>query len=347
RNLADTIKETGKNDYIIIIRSTIVPTTARNGIIPLLKEILSNKKFSLCIVPEFLREGQALSDFMNPDKIVIGHVDERGKAFVEKVFDYFKEKVVFISTNLETAEMIKYTNNAFFSTLISFANEIANICEKIGGVDAYQVMNAMITDKRITTKIHDSNIIPYLTTYLIPGCGFGGSCFPKDVRALTQHAHSVGAQTPLLESVLRINDERPEKIVSLAESLLGNLKDKQISVLGLAFKPDTDDIRSSPAVEAIKLLKTKGAKLSAYDPKVNMESIQKAGIANVLLHSSLENCLKNSSLAILFTKWQEFEQIDSNLLDKYMKKPLIIDGRGFLDSRKFQKNTYFKIGYTE
>lgn len=345
-SLIEAIKNVKKNNYTIIIRSTVVPLTTRNKLLPLLKN-LNGLQITLCVVPEFLREGQALNDFMNPDKIVIGSTDESGEIFVKKIFDHFKDNVNFIITNPETAEMIKYTNNAFFSTLISFSNEIANISEKIHGVDAFQVMDALISDKRITIKTDNQKIVPYLSTYLLPGCGFGGSCFPKDVKALTQHAVSLGTKTPLLNAVLEINEERVMKITSLAEFLLGNLKGKQISILGLAFKPDTDDIRSSPAIEGIRMLQEKGANISAYDPKVNPESIIQIGINDVIFHENLEECLKNSVLAILFTKWPEFRTINGEFLSKHMINPIIIDGRGYLDRNQFQKKTYYKIGYAE
>ena len=140
------------------------------------------------MAPEFLREGNALDDFMHPDKIVIGSINEDTTLFVRNIFNYFKNKCEIIETNFESAELIKYTNNAFFSMLISFSNEIANVSEKILGVDPYMIMKALISDKRITTKIKDEEIIPSLQSYLIPGCGFGGSCFPKDVQALLDYA---------------------------------------------------------------------------------------------------------------------------------------------------------------
>ncbi|MGI0010002.1 MAG: UDP-glucose dehydrogenase family protein, partial [Nitrosopumilaceae archaeon] len=248
-SLAESIKKNKKNNYVVIVRSTILPQTTRNTILPILKSILSEGKFGLCVMPEFLREGEAISDFMNPDKIVIGHLNEESKEFAEMIFEHFRKSSHFITTNFETAEMIKYANNAFFSTLISFSNEIANVSERIRGIDAFQVMAALVSDKRITMTVNDKKVIPYLATYLLPGCGFGGSCFPKDVKALIQHALSINTNTPLLNAVLKINEERPQRIISLAELLLGSLKGKQISILGLAFKPDTDDIRSSPAIE--------------------------------------------------------------------------------------------------
>ena len=347
KNIVEAIKETNKIDYVIIIRSTIIPLTTKNKILPIINEIASSHNVGLAIVPEFLREGQAFSDFMNPDKIVIGSLNQQSDNFVKEIFFYFKNISEFISTNPQTAEMIKYANNAFFSTLISFSNEIANISEKVNDVDAFKVMNALISDKRITIKEKEKNIIPDLVSYLIPGCGFGGSCFPKDVNAITRFSAEQGGNTPLLDAVLKINDERPEKIIQLTQKLLGNIKDKKISIIGLSFKPDTDDMRSSPSLEIIKSLQKLGGKLSAYDPKISQEKLRENGIDNVEVSASLEDCLKNSEIAILLTKWSEFKDINENLIEKNMKEPRIIDGRGFLDSSKFSDKTYFKIGLTK
>ena len=340
------IRNGRKNKYVIIIRSTVIPGTTRKTILDLLKNILSNEEFRLAVVPEFLREGQALSDFMNPDKIVIGSFDEKTHDFVESIFYHFKNKARIIKTNPETAELIKYTNNAFFSMLISFANEIANISEKISGVDSFEVLKALVSDKRITTKLSGKDIIPELQSYLVPGCGFGGSCFPKDVRAIIQFASSTQVKTPLLESVMKINDDRPKRILDLAKSILGDLRDKKITILGLTFKPDTDDVRSSPALEAIRLLREIGAKIFAYDPILSKNNSKNKN-TDFMLSDSLEESLEGSDLAILFTKWPEFQIINSKLLKTHMNNPVIIDGRGYLNKNNFDKNSYFKIGHTE
>lgn len=345
--IAESINKNSKKNYVIIIRSTVIPTTTRKKILPLIKEVLGEQLFGLCVMPEFLREGQALTDFMNPDKIVIGSFDDYSQNFAEKIFEKFKTEANIITTNPETAEMIKYTNNAFFSTLISFSNEIANISEKITNVDSFEVLTALISDKRITSKFNKEKIIPELDKYLIPGCGFGGSCFPKDVKAILEYAESNKVKTPLLKAVLEINSERPNRIISLAESILHTLKGKRISVLGLTFKPNTDDIRSSPSLAAISLLKNKGAKIFGYDPMLSKNPNHENTIVDITLSNNIEECLENSDLAILFTKWPEFRSLDGKFLKKHMKNPVIIDGRGFLDQTKFEKNTYYKIGFVK
>lgn len=342
--VAEHLKKLQKKDYVIMIRSTIVPSSTNLHIVPMLDKILDTS-YGLCLIPEFLREGEAVSDFMNPDKIVIGSIDLISQNFAKNIFKSFEEATIF-TTNPETAEMIKYTNNAFFSMLISFSNEIANIAEKTTGIDTFEVLKALVEDKRITTKINNQKIKPGLESYLLPGCGFGGSCFPKDVRAILQYASSKNVNTPLLNAVMEINDERPSLIISLAEKLLPSLKNKHVTILGLTFKPDTDDIRSSPSFEAIRLLNDKEAKIFAYDPNLSSD-LSKNKFTNFTLCSTLESSIENSDLIVLFTKWDEFKNLNQNILNKFMNYPLLIDGRGFLDSSNFDENVYHKIGFTK
>jgi len=346
-SISDSIKRNDKQNYNIIIRSTIIPNTTRDVILPILQRKLSKLKFGLVVAPEFLREGNALDDFMHPDKIVIGSINEDTTLFVRNIFNYFKNKCEIIETNFESAELIKYTNNAFFSMLISFSNEIANVSEKILGVDPYMIMKALISDKRITTKIKDEEIIPSLQSYLIPGCGFGGSCFPKDVQALLDYAIKNDINTPLLKAVLDINAERPNKMIVLAESILGSLENKKISVLGLTFKPETDDLRSSPALDAIKILLQKKANIFAYDPILKLKLNVKILPEKCKICTNVEEALESSELVLIFTKWDEFKSLDSKILKKFMKNPIVIDGRGFLNHENFENGTYFKIGMKE
>ena len=202
--LAIEIKKSNKNNYEFIVRSTVTPKSCET-VIQKIKSIINDLEFGFSYVPEFLREGQAVNDFLNPDKIVIGSNNQKSVLFVNKIFEHFMEKTQFFQTNLETAELIKYTNNSFFSMLISFANEISNISEKIENVDTVQVLKALVADRRITTIKNGERIVPELQSYLIPGCGFGGSCFPKDVKAILNYAQSLNAKTPLIESILEIN----------------------------------------------------------------------------------------------------------------------------------------------
>ena len=346
-SLVTSIKNNEKKNYAIIIRSTIIPNTTREVLLPIITEKLKEQQFQLFVVPEFLREGKALDDFMNTDKIVIGSIENKKTTFVDDVFENFKGKCDFIHTNLESAELIKYANNSFFSMLISFSNEIANISEKIPNVDPFQVLHALILDKRITSKRNDQKITPDMVEYLIPGCGFGGSCFPKDVKAILNYANEKNISTPLLKAVLDINDERPKKMISLCESILGSLENKKISLLGLTFKPETDDIRSSPALIAIDLLKNKNVKISIFDPLIKKNNSHLKLPNNSQLCESLTESIQDSEAALIFTKWDEFKKLDGDLLTKHMKRPVIIDGRGYLDKTKFQNAEFYKIGFVE
>jgi len=345
--VTESIKNNKKQNYKMIIRSTITPNTSKNTILPILERELSELKFGLAVVPEFLREGNALDDFMNPDKIVIGSLDKDTTHFVRNIFKHFENNCQIIETNLESSELIKYTNNAFFSMLISFSNEIANISEKIPGVDPYKIMKALISDKRITTKNNNENIIPSLESYLIPGCGFGGSCFPKDVQALLDYANKNNINTPLLKAVLDINSERPNKMILLAESVLGTLENKKVSILGLTFKPETDDLRSSPAIDAIDILLEKNANISVFDPIFKLKSDMIKISDECKICPNIEDVLKDSDIALVFTKWKEFKFLNSDFLKQYMKNPIIIDGRGLLNKEEFEHGTYFKIGMNE
>ena len=347
KSITESIKTNQKKNYNIIIRSTIIPNTSRNVILPILNKEISELGFGLAVVPEFLREGNALNDFMNPDKIVIGSLNDDTKLFVKEIFSEFKDKCEFIETNLESSELIKYTNNAFFSMLISFSNEIANVSEKIPGVDPYKILRALISDKRITSKINEEKVIPSLESYLIPGCGFGGSCFPKDVQALLDYSNKNNVKTPLLKAILDINAERPNKMVFLAESILSTLKDRKISILGLTFKPDTDDLRSSPSIDAINILLEKNAKVFAFDPIFESKPNAIKLPEGCKICNKMEDALKDSDMVMVFTKWNEFKILDTKFLKQFMKNPIIIDGRGFLEKEKFDVGTYFKIGYTE
>ena len=346
QSLATEVKKSNKNNYEFIVRSTVTPKSCET-VIQKIRSVMNDLEFGFSYVPEFLREGQAVNDFLNPDKIVIGSNNQKSVLFVNKIFEHFMEKTQFFQTNLETAELIKYTNNSFFSMLISFANEISNISEKIENVDTVQVLKALVADRRITTIKNGERILPELQSYLIPGCGFGGSCFPKDVKAILNYAQSLNTKTPLIESILEINEERPNKIISLVENILGTLKEKKISILGLTFKPNTDDMRSSPSLDIIKLLNNKNASVFVYDPiisKISQETLKKY---NFTLTKSLEECLDKSECAILLTSWQEFLSIDGELLKENMKNPKIIDGRNFLLKQKFEKDMYYKIGFVK
>lgn len=339
------------NDYhTVVVKSTVTPETCSKVILPILKKGSGKKlgEFGLCMNPEFLREGNAVFDFMNPDRIVIGELDKKSGDSLARVYGRFHADI--LRTSLENAEMIKYTNNAFLGTLISFSNEIANICETIPGANIFEVLKGLYLDKRLNPVVRGKRINPEILTYIFPGVGFGGSCLPKDIEALISFARRYKYNPKLLSAVLDINKDRSTHLVGLVEKELGDLESKQIAVLGLAFKPDTDDTRKSPSTSLIKKLLDKKALVSVYDPIVNPKYLSKelARNSHVEFCDSLQDVLKDKDACILATRWKEFGEITPELLKKTMRNPLIIDGRGFLDARKFiGKVSYIGVGISK
>jgi UDPglucose 6-dehydrogenase len=306
-----------KKDYhIIVMKSTVLPLTSEKIVIPIIEEYSRGKageKFGYAVNPEFLREGKAIHDFMNPDKIVIGAFDEKSRGEVEKLYKNFKCN--FLYTDLKTAEMIKYANNAFLATKISFSNEIGNICKQLG-IDSYVVMRAIGYDYRINPH------------FLNSGLGYGGSCLPKDLNALINKARALEYEPVLLEAVVKINEEQPIKMINLLEKKLEiKIKDRKIALLGLAFKNDTDDVRESRAIPIIKMLKEKGAKISAYDPKAN-ENMRKL-YPDIEYCSSAREALKEAEACLILTEWEEFSRLKEEF--EVMKNKLVIDGRHILN----------------
>ncbi|MCX6718076.1 MAG: UDP-glucose/GDP-mannose dehydrogenase family protein [Candidatus Staskawiczbacteria bacterium] len=336
-----------KNKYhLIVVKSTVVPETTQDIVIPLIEKYSKKNvgQFGVCMNPEFLREGGAVYDFMNPDRIVIGQLDKKSGDKLAEVYKNFKTDI--LRTSLNNAEMIKYTNNALLATLISFSNEIANICQQTPGTDAFEVLKGVHLDKRFNPILNNKRVNPNFLTYLWPGCGFGGSCFPKDVKALAAFAKKKNYNPLILSAVLDVNKKQPLQLSSLAEKNLGTLENKKIAVLGLAFKPNTDDTRESPAISLIKELISKKAKVSVYDPIVNSNNIKSplSGL-NFKFANSLDDAIKGKDACLLVTSWQEFKNITPELLKNGTKNPLLIDGRGFFDKKEFEgKTNYLPIG---
>lgn len=331
-----------KNSYhTVVVKSTVVPETCLKVVLPLIEKNSAKKpglEFGLCMNPEFLSEGSAVNDFMKPDRIVIGELNKKSGDSLAKLYKSFNSDV--IRTSLSNAEMIKYTSNALLGTLISFSNEISNICERIPGIDTADVFKGVYLDKRLNPIINNKRVNPEILKFIWPGCGFGGSCLPKDINALISFSDKKGYRAKLLSAVLNINKKRAQCLVDLTEKKLGSLALKKIGVLGLAFKPDTDDIRESPAIPIIKELINRQAIVSVYDPVVNSVNIK-----NVNFCKSLNEVIKDKDACLLITKWQEFKKITPEMLKKEMVNPLLIDGRGFLNPKEFKgKINYIKIG---
>jgi UDPglucose 6-dehydrogenase len=314
KNIGKVLKEKDKF-HVVVVKSTVVPGTTEEVIKPILEQESDKKAFhdfGLAVNPEFLREGNAVEDFFKPDRIVVGTEDDRSKKIMNGLYSFFDCPKLFV--NLKTAEMIKYASNAFLATKISFANEIGNICKKLG-VDTYEVFQGVGLDHRINPSFFKA------------GIGFGGSCFPKDIRALISKAEELGEETRILKSVMKLNEEQPLKLIQILKKYMSDLKDRTIGILGLAFKPDTDDVRESRAIPVIRTLIKEGAKVIAYDPVAN-ENFRKI-FPDIVYVSNPEEVL-NSEAILILTEWEEFERLD------YSGK-MVIDGRRIEKARKEAK----------
>jgi UDPglucose 6-dehydrogenase len=314
-----------KNAYhTVVVKSTVVPGTTE-GVARSILEDYSGRKagetLGLAMNPEFLREGRAVHDFLNPDKIVVGSLDRRSDSLVSGLYRDIDCEVT--SVNIRTAEMIKYVNNAFLATKISFANEVGNICKRLD-INTYQVMDAIGRDFRINPA------------FLNSGAGFGGSCFPKDVRALIGSAKDLDYYPSLLESVIEVNELQPLQMIEILEDKLPEIKDKKIAVLGLAFKNDTDDIRESRSIPVIRKLVEKGADIHAYDPLAsdNMKKI----FPDITYASSAQEALEGSQACLLMTEWDEFRKLNTEF--DSMDRKLLIDGRYLLNPEELEDVEY-------
>jgi UDPglucose 6-dehydrogenase len=331
-NIGKALKQ--KDAYhVTIVKSTVVPGTTQNVVKPILEQE-SNKQcgrgFGLCMNPEFLRQGSAFQDTVKADRVVIGSYDKQSGDILESLYkDFYSERMPpIIRTTLSTAELIKYASNAMLATKISFINTIANICEKIPGADVKTVALAMGLDKRIGPLFLDA------------GLGYGGSCFPKDVKALIACAKASGYTPELLDSVENVNHTQPLKAIQLVKEQVGSLKGKNIAILGLAFKPDTDDMREARVVPIINQLLSEGANITAYDPVAT--EVAKYIFQNKIQYAtSAIGCLKKADAAILVTEWDEFKTLTPEDFAKNMKQPILVDGRRIYNPETFGKKLKF------
>ncbi|HEY3289814.1 MAG TPA: UDP-glucose/GDP-mannose dehydrogenase family protein [Anaerolineae bacterium] len=323
RAVAETVAETVDHPVIIVNKST-VPVGTGDWV----ADIVSQKQpkrvpFSVVSNPEFLREGSAITDFLNPDRVVLGSLDRSAAETIAQLYIPLRSPIMV--TDLRTAEMIKYASNAFLATKISFINEIANICEALGA-DVKEVAIGMGYDKRIGRAFLDA------------GLGYGGSCFPKDVNALTHMANVQGKHPQMLEAVMQINADQRRSVVLKARELCGNLAGKTIGILGLAFKPNTDDIRDSPGIDLARMFEEEGAIVKAYDPvaMTNAARVLKDATLCADSYETVEGC----DVVILATDWNEFKNIDLARIKKLMKLPILIDGRNLYDPA-----TMYELGF--
>jgi UDPglucose 6-dehydrogenase len=325
--------------HVVVVKSTVPPGTTDDVVLPLLESEsgkLAGSDFGVGMNPEFLREGEAVGDFMNPDRFVFGAIDDRTLQALEKLYEAFPD-VDRVRVSNRTAETSKYASNALFAMLISFSNEIANLCSATEGVDVVDVLRSVHLDRRVSPILgNGERLTPGLASYLGAGCGYGGSCFPKDVKGLVAHARRAGVSMPVLDAVVRTNQEQPAQMLRLLKKHFDSLAGVRVAVLGLAFKPGTDDMRESPAIPIIRGLRSENAIVSAYDPATGETAREHFGGDGVRLCTGLEEALEGAQAVMLVTRWPEFARLPG-LITQSDAQPVIIDGRRALEKDSVER----------
>ena len=313
-DVAETIARNLDAYKVVVIKST-VPVGTGDRVEALIREKVGpDVPFSVASNPEFLREGAAIEDFMRPDRVVIGTEDEQARAILEDLYRplYLIETPI-LRTRRRTAELIKYASNAFLAVKITYINEMADLCERVGA-DVHHVAKGMGLDRRIGPK------------FLHPGPGYGGSCFPKDTRAVLATAEEHGARLEIVEAAVRVNDARPARMVEkIRRSLGGELAGKTVALLGLSFKPNTDDVRESAALKIAALLAEAGARVRAFDPAA-MDTARAAGYAGECCESEYE-AAEGADVLVIATEWNQFRNLDLERLQGLLNQPLVVDLR--------------------
>jgi UDPglucose 6-dehydrogenase len=318
KQIGEVLKRKGAY-HVVVVKSTVVPGTTEDVVLKNIEKASgkrAGRDFGVCVNPEFLREGKALEDFLKPDRLVIGETDRKAGDVIEKLYRNFSAPV--FRTNVRTAEMIKYASNAFLATKISYVNEMGNICKRLG-IDVNEVMKGVGMDSRISPH------------FLNAGCGYGGSCFPKDVEALIHRAKELGYEPQLLEEVQELNRRQKARLVEQLEQKIGSVKNKTICVLGLAFKPDSDDIREASSIAIISKLLEKGARVKAYDPQASGH--MRKLFPKIEYAKSAKDALSGSDACLVVTEWGEFKKLTDDDFRK-MKNRVILEGRRILDRNR-------------
>jgi len=319
--------------YTVVVTKSTVPVGTGREVERILRETNPDADFDVVSNPEFLREGAAIEDFMRPDRVIVGTLEKRAQEVMSAIYrplSLFQTPLVF--TSLESSELTKYAGNAFLATKITFINEMADLCEKVGA-DVHDVARGIGLDRRIGAK------------FLHPGPGFGGSCFPKDTRALYQTSVEEGAPLRIVDTVISINEKRKMDMAArVIDACGGSVSGKQIAVLGLTFKPDTDDMRESPSLDILPALVAAGASIRAYDPE-GMEEARKL-LENIDFCKSSYATLEGADALVIITEWNEFRALDLARVKSMMKTPVMVDLRNIYDPRDMALKgfTYRSIG---
>ena len=317
-----------KHYHIVVVKSTVPPGTTEKVVKPIIElhsKKQAGKDFGLAMMPEFLREGSAIFDVSNPDRIVIGEFDKRTGNYLEKLNRaLYGEKAPILRMSLASSELSKYASNAFLATKVSFMNQIANICERINGVDVVEIADAMGLDNRIGRA------------FLNAGAGWGGSCFPKDTKSLVAFSKKLSYTPKLIEETISINTDQAKHMIELVEEELGNINGKRIALLGLSFKPCTDDIREAASLKIIDSLVSKGATVVAFDPMA-IDNVQ-AVLGNCIIYAkTIPDCLENADCCLLLTEWDDFKKLQPDDFVKTMKRAVLIDGRRIYNPKTFSR----------
>ncbi|MCW8957326.1 MAG: UDP-glucose/GDP-mannose dehydrogenase family protein [Gammaproteobacteria bacterium] len=322
------------NGYTVIVDKSTVPVGTARQVSRIIKKTNPGADFDVASNPEFLREGSAIGDFMRPDRVVLGVESKRAEALLRELYRPLNliEAPIHV-TNLESAELIKYASNAFLATKISFINEISQLCENVGA-DVHSVSKGMGLDGRIGKK------------FLHPGPGYGGSCFPKDTLALIRIAQEHGASSRIVESVVEVNASQKARMVTkIRQALGGSESDKVIAVLGLTFKPETDDMRDSPSLAILPALADKGAVIKAHDPE-GMEEAKKILPASIQYCNNVAQAIENADAVVLMTEWNEYRGLDLDQLKQKMKGKVFVDLRNVYERELMEAHgfEYYCVG---
>ena len=324
------------NGYKVVVTKSTVPVGTAARIAAIIAETVAGTeraeyRCSVASNPEFLREGSAVGDFMRPDRVILGADDDEAIAILRDLYSpLYLIEVPFVTTSVTTAELIKYAANAFLATKISFINEIANLCEAVDA-DVHVVARAMGLDGRISSK------------FLHPGPGFGGSCFPKDTRSLASFSRALGVEQRVVTAVCEVNEQQRVRMVEKIEQAVGGeLDGKRIAVLGLSFKPNTDDVRESPAIDVIRQLQDRGAEIRCFDPQA-MDNAAKL-LKDVAFCSDAYDAMRNCHAVVIATEWNEFRKLDLDRLRELLAEPVIVDLRNVYDPARMKEQGFRYCG---
>ena len=318
--------------HVVVVKSTVVPGTTAGPVQEALEacsDKVAGRDFGVASNPEFLTEGTAVADFRVPDRIVLGAADPRTMQRLEELYASFPD-VPLIRTTPSAAEMIKYASNCLLATMISFANEFARLCRELPGVDVAEVMRGVHASQYLSPRLEDGRrVTAPIAAFLEAGCGYGGSCLPKDTRAIAAHGRAIGAPMPLIESVIAINDTQSRRMAEMARRGLGSLKGKTVTLLGVAFKPDTDDVRETPAGPIAWALLREGATVRAHDP-VALANARQTLPVEVELEADLDAALRGADAVLLVTRWDHYQDLPERF-KALTPPPLLVDGRRVID----------------